>query len=344
MDALATQPQVTVVIPNWNTKHWLRGCLEGLRAQSYQDFQIILVDNGSTDGSLAFVKQHYPEVQILAFATNQGFAPAVNAGIRQSHAKYVALLNVDTIPRPDWLLALVKTMERSPSTVGSLASKMLNLEHPDIIDDAGDVLSWYGSARKRGMDEPADAYDEEKEVFSACAGAALYRRTFLEETGGFDESFGSYLEDIDLGLRGQMLGYRCFFVPNAKVLHHSHGSGLSRSRYICLMTRNRLKLLTKNIPWPLLLKHCRTLIYGQIYFFLVYKRPLHSMAGTISWLITLPHTLRQRRNIQRENRISNQALDALLSNELGEIPLREILRRKVHKGLHSASSFLKRKP
>ncbi len=328
----AVLPEVTVVIPNWNTKHWLRGCLEGLRAQNYQGVQVILVDNGSTDGSVAFVRQNYPEVQILSFAKNRGFAPAVNAGIRQSSSKYVALLNVDTVPRPDWLLALVETMERSPSRVGSLASKMLNLENPDIIDDAGDVLSWYGSARKRGLGEPAKAYNKEEEVFSACAGAALYRRSFLEETGEFDESFGSYLEDIDLGLRGQMLGYRCLFVPGAEVLHHSHGSGLSRSRYVYLVTRNRLKLLTKNIPSPLLLKHRRTLIYGQIYFFLVYKRPLHSIAGTMSWLATLPHTLRQRRGIQRQKQIPNQELDVLLSDGLGEMPLRDILRSRLQRG------------
>jgi len=328
----AVQPEVTVVIPNWNTRHWLQGCLDGLRAQNYQGFGVILVDNSSTDGSVAFVKQNYPEVQILSFAKNRGFAPAVNAGIRQSSSEYVALLNVDTLPRPDWLLALVETMERSPSRVGSLASKMLNLENPDIIDDAGDILSWYGSARKRGLGEPAKAYNKEEEVFSACAGAALYRRSFLEETGGFDESFGSYLEDIDLGLRGQMIGYRCLFVPQAEVLHHSHGSGLSRSGYVYLMTRNRLKLLTKNIPSPLLLKHRRTLIYGQIYFFLVYKRPLHSIAGTISWVATLPHTMRQRRGIQRQKQISNQELDALLSDDLGEIPLRDILRSRLQRG------------
>jgi len=325
------QPQVTIVIPNWNNMRWLPGCLDGLSEQRYRDFQIILVDNGSTDGSVAFVRKHYPQVQILTFAKNRGFAPAVNAGIQQSRSRYVALLNTDTIPRPNWLHCLMETMESSPPDVGCLAPKMLKLGDPNVIDDAGDILSWYGSARKRGMGEPADTYTKVEQVFSACAGAALYRRAFLEDVGGFDESFTSYLEDIDLGLRGCLMGYRCLYVPGAEVLHQSHGSGIARSRYVYLMTRNRLRLLTKNIPLPLLLKHVWTLLHGQLYFFLVYKKPVHSIAGTLAWFIDLRYILRQRRDIQRKRRISNRELDAALSNDMGEIPLREILRNKLRR-------------
>ncbi len=329
MSTLVSEPQVTVVIPNWNTQHWLPGCLDGLRAQCYRDFQIILVDNGSTDGSVAFVEQHYHEVQVLAFAENRGFAPAVNAGIRQTRSQYVALLNTDTVPRPNWLLSLVETMEASPPDVGCLASRMLELDAPTVIENAGDILSWYGSARKRGAGEPAEMYNESEEVFSACAGAALYRRVFLEKVGGFDESFDSYLEDIDLGLRGRLLGYRCLYVPSAEILHQGHGAGLAHSRYVYLVTRNRLALLLKNIPSALLLKHSWTLLYGQIYFFLVYKRPFHSLVGIIAFLLALSHILRRRRIIQQQRKIPNEALETMLSNDLGEIPLREILEHKL---------------
>lgn len=329
MNAPAPWPRITVVIPNWNTQRWLAGCLDGLRAQHYRDFRIILVDNGSTDNSLAFVRQHYSEVQILAFAKNMGFASAVNAGIQQSGSEYVALLNVDTLPQPDWLGSLVKTMEDSPPEVGCLGSKMLAMDNPGLIDDVGNTLSWYGSARKRGMGQPVAAYPEPEEIFSASAGAALYRRTFLEEVGDFDENFGSYLEDIDLGLRGRLLGYRYVYVPSAVVLHKVHGAGLARSRYVYLVTRNRLALLAKNIPLRLLFKHGRTLLYGQIYFFLVYKKPLHTLAGIISFLSALPRLVRQRRAIQKRKRISNQTLEALLSNELGEPSLREIVKKRL---------------
>ncbi len=322
-------PKVTIIIPNWNTQHWLPGCLDGLRAQSFRDFRILLVDNGSNDDSIALVKQHYPEVEFLAFTENRGFAVAVNTGIQQSCSEYVALLNVDTVPQPDWLASLVEVMEQSPSDVGCLASKMLVLEHPDLLDDVGNVLSWYGSAIKRGRGKPAEDYAEMEEIFSACAGAALYRRIFLEAVGNFDEYFVSYLEDVDLGLRGQLFGYRCLFVPQAKVLHQWRGSSLPRSKYVYLATRNRLTLLLKNIPWQLLFKHSPTLLYGQFYFFLVYKKPLYSLAGISSFLLALPHILDQRRIIQKRKKISNQRLEALLSRELGEPALRNIIKTKL---------------
>ncbi|MBI1877795.1 MAG: glycosyltransferase family 2 protein, partial [Chloroflexi bacterium] len=287
------------------------------------------VDNGSTDDSVAFVRQHYPEVEVLPFAENRGFAAAVNAGIQQANTEYVVLLNPDTIPQPDWLANLVHTIAGSPPEVGGLASKMLSLSTPDLMDDAGDTLSWYGSARKRGLGQPADAYTKAVEVFSTCAGAALYRRCFLSEVGGFDESFGSYLEDIDVGLRGRLLGYRYLYVPDAQILHQSHGAAIARSRYIYLMTRNRLALLVKNIPWELLVKYSPRLIYGQVYFFLVYKRPLHSLAGILSFVAALPHILRQRQIIQKGKRISNQALETMLSDDLGEPPLSDILRTRL---------------
>lgn len=322
-------PTVTIVIPNWNTQHWLPGCLAGLQAQTYRNFRVIMVDNGSTDNSVAWVQQHYPEVEIIAFAENRGFAVAVNAGIRQAATEYIALLNVDTVPQPQWLAELVKTMAESPAEIGALASKMLSLGNPGVIDDAGDTLSWYGSARKRGLGQPAEHYTEPIEVFSVCAGAALYRRTFLEETRGFDESFGSYLEDIDLGLRGRLLGYRYLYVPTAPILHQSHGAGLVRSRYVYLMMRNRLALLVKSIPLALFLKHGYTLLFGQFYFLLVYKKPFHAVAGIFSFLAALPQILRQRRLIQHGKKISNEALDPMLSDQLGEPSLRNIIKARL---------------
>jgi GT2 family glycosyltransferase len=329
MSANKLYPKVTIVIPNWNTERWLKGCLDSLRAQTFQDFQIILVDNGSTDNSVAFVQTHYPEVEILTFKENKGFAPAVNAGIWHTHSEYVALLNVDTEPYPDWLASLVKVMEQSPPDVGCLASKMLSLQNPNIIDDAGNTLSWYGSAVKRGNGEPATAYVQLEEVFSASGGATLYRRSFLEELGGFDESFVTYLEDVDLGLRGRLLGYRCLYVPTAQILHQWGGAEIPRPKYVYLVTRNRLALIIKNIPGSLLIKHSPTLLYGQIYFFLVYKKPLYSLAGTLRFLMALPYILRQRYSIQRSKKISSQALESSLSIELGEPGLWTILKNKL---------------
>ena len=329
MNQSAIRSKVTIVIPNWNTQRWLPGCLDSLQAQHFRDFRVILVDNGSTDNSVTLVRQRYPEVEIVSFPENRGFAAAVNAGIQQVDTEYVVLLNPDTVPQPDWLAHLVKTIEASPPEVGGLASKMLSLSNPHMMDDAGDTLSWDGSARKRGGGQKAQDYTEAVEVFSVCAGAALYRRCFLNEVGGFDEGFGSYLEDVDLGLRGRLLGYRYLYVPDAPILHQSHGAGLARSRYVYLMTRNRLALLVKNIPFKLLLKHSPRLLYGQFYFFLVYKKPFHSVAGTLSFLAALPRILRERQVIQNRKRISNQALETMLSDELGEPRLRDIVKTKL---------------
>ncbi len=321
-----SEAQVTVVIPNWNTRRWLPGCLDGLRRQSYRDFRVVLVDNGSTDDSLAFVEAHYPEVEVVALGQNRGFSPAVNAGIRHTDSEYVVLLNVDTRPQPDWLANLVRTIEQAPAQVGSLACKMLAMNNPAVLDDAGNSLSWYGSACKRGHGQPATAYNEPEAVLSACGGAALYRRSFLEAVGGFDEHFTSYLEDVDLGLRGQLLGYQCWYVPSARVLHQWGGAGIPRPRYVYFSTRNRLTLLLKNIPWPLLLKHSPRLLYGQLYFFLVYKKPFYALAGMAAFLVALPRILRQRWAIQQQRKIPNRAVEALLTDRLGEPGLVDIIK------------------
>lgn len=321
--------RVSVIVPNWNTRRWLPGCLEALKAQTYRDFEIIVVDNGSTDGSVAFIQQHYPDIGLLPLSKNQGFAVAVNTGIKVSRSDYVVLLNVDTIPRPDWLESLVTVIEQSPPEIGFLASKMLNLDQPELLDNAGDSFSWYGSSWKRGKGGPAVNYDRPDEILSACAGAALYRRSFFDTVGLFDEEFNSYLEDVDLGLRGQLLGYRCRYVPQAEVLHQGQGAEIPRPRYVYFSTRNRLMVLTKNIPLPLLLKHSYTLLFGQFYFFLVYKKPLASLKGYADFLRRLPLILKKRRQILGRKKISNQALDNLLTRDLNEPSLTEIFLSKL---------------
>ncbi|MCB0166193.1 MAG: glycosyltransferase family 2 protein [Anaerolineae bacterium] len=325
---MADSPKVTVIIPNWNTRRWLLGCLDALDAQTFRDFQVVVVDNGSTDDSVAFIRGNYPDVRVITLPENRGFAVAVNTGIRATRSDYIALLNVDTIPRPYWLASLVEIADQSPPDIGFLASKMLNLDQPDLIDDAGDSFSWYGSSWKRGQGEPAAHHNEPNEVFSACAGAALYRRCFFEEVGLFDEDFNSYLEDIDLGLRGRLLGYRGWYVPGAEVLHQGQGAGIPRPRYVTFSTCNRLTILIKNIPLALLVRHSYTLLFGQFYFFLVYKKPFHSAKGYAFFFRNLPLILQKRRAILGGKKISNQTLDRLLTNDLNEPSLRTIFLTK----------------
>ena len=309
-------PKASLIIPNWNGALWLPGCLEALKGQSYQDFHVLLVDNGSTDESIELAKKHYPRIEIIVLKQNIGFAAAVNVGIRNSQSDYIALLNADTIPKPDWLLNLVRTMETSSPEVGSLASKMLDMSNPDIIENGGDILTWQGAAIKRGHGFSADEFNRLEDIFSPCAGAALYRRSYFETLGGFDECFFAYLEDVDLGLRGRLLGYCCLFVPTAEVIHKGHSSSLDQSMYVRLMTKNRLMLILKNIPFRLLLKNVFALLHGQFYFLICYKKPISSLIGYISFIPFIFHTFRERRSIMRRCKLSHIEIDALLMKKM----------------------------
>ena len=233
----------------------------------------------------------------MQLATNTGFAEAANVGIRAAVSPYVVLLNTDTEVHPDWLSKLVTCIERAPPTVAAVSSQMLKMEDPTLIEDAGDELSWYGAATKRGHSEPAANFNQAAEVFSPCAGAAIYRRSFLEATGGFDEAFFAYLEDVDLGLRGRLMGFRYLYEPQAKLIHKGHGSGMLQDTYVELITRNRLMLLAKNVPARLLLRHAAKILYGQAYFFADYARPWASLKGYASLVALLPDIGRKRRAV-----------------------------------------------
>lgn len=325
----AARPRVSVVIPNYNGAGWLPGCLDALAAQTFRNSEVLLVDNGSTDPSRPLLRERYAHVRLIALARNTGFAAAVNIGIRAARGEYVALLNTDTVARPDWLAALVQALDQSPADTGAVASRMLSLDDPSRIDDAGDALSWTGAAEKLGHGEPASKFTHRGEVFSVCAGAALYRRSFLEAVRGFDERFFAYLEDVDLGLRGRLLGYRYVFEPAAQVLHKGHGSALPRADYVRLITRNRLLLFAKSVPLWLLLKHLPQLLYGQLYFLIAYRRPGASLAGYASLLPCIPHVWRERRRARASRRIGVAELDRMLTTRMREPPLRVLLRHRL---------------
>lgn len=329
--AAAAEARVTVVVPIWNSARWLPGCLDALRRQSFRGFRLVVVDDGSTDGGAEIVRARWPEAEVVAFADNRGFARAVNAGIARATTPYVALLNADTRPEEGWLGALVARLDAGAEEIGAVASLMLRLDDPTRVDDAGDLLSWYGAARKRGHGEPAARFAEPVEVFSACAGAALYRRSLFAAVGPFDERFGSYFEDVDLGLRSRLAGFRCVYAPAARVLHQGQASGTPRGAYVALVTRNRLMAFAKSVPARLLLRHLGRLAFGQLYFFLAYRRPLRSLAGFLGFLRALPHVARERRRILASRAISDPALAAALTTDLGEPPLRALLRRRLRR-------------
>ena len=304
--------KITVVIPNWNGMRWLPACLEALERQDLTEFRTIVVDNGSTDGSVTFIRKNYRDVEIIELAGNTGFANAANTAIARSASPYVVLLNADAQVYPDWLSTLLGRIEDSPPEVGAINSQLLRMDEPERIDDAGDELSWYGAATKRGYNQAAGDFQEESEIFSTCAAACLYRREFLVATGGFDVDFFAYLEDVDLGLRGRLLGYRYLYLPKAKVLHKGHGTSFSHSRYVEIVTCNRLVLFAKNIPVRLLMRHAARLLYGQIYFIVAYARPWSSIKGYLSFAARLPRILAKRQSILKHISLDPDQIDALL--------------------------------
>ncbi len=240
--------KVTVVIPNYNGEQFLRPCLDGLRAQEGAEMEVLVVENASQDRSLELLSE-YPEVRVLAMAKNLGFAGGVNAGIRAARTPYVILLNNDTVPEPGYVKALTDAIESDPR-IFSVSAKMVSMDRPDIMDDAGDMYSLPGWAFQRGVGQPAARYGEPCEVFTACAGAAIYRRSLLQKTGLFDENHFAYLEDVDVGWRARLLGYKNVYCPRAVVRHV--GSGTSGSKYndfkVRLTARNSLYVTWKNMP------------------------------------------------------------------------------------------------
>ena len=306
--------------------HWLSDCLESLYNQDLPYFNTIIVDNGSTDGSVQFITGHYPQVDLVELPRNLGFAKAVNIGIEKSTTPYIALLNTDTIVYTEWLSSLVQKIEISPPEIGAISPKMLRMDYRDRVDDAGDEMSWYGIATKRGYNEPASAYEDEVEVFSPSGGASLYRREFLSRTGGFDAAFFAYLEDVDLGFRGRLLGYRYLYLPTAKVLHKGHGSGIQSSLHVKLVTRNRLFLFAKNCPSNLLFEHALKLLYGELYLFIVHRHPLASLKGYWSFVINLRATMKIRRQQIKHIKIRRSEIRSMFHTRTPYPPLRYIIR------------------
>ncbi|MCX6677060.1 MAG: glycosyltransferase family 2 protein [Methanothrix sp.] len=303
---------VSVIIPNWNGGRWLDGCLNALESQDFRDFEVLVVDDASTDGSMDHLEERFPSVRALRLTEHHGFAGAVNAGVFATCGDYVVLLNNDTLPSTSFIKNLICAMDMMPPDIGSLASCMRSMDNPMLLDDTGDIFTWYGHALKRGHGRPVVEFMEDSEILCACAGAALYRRAFLNDVGGFDKEFVSYLEDLDLGLRGRLLGYRCLFVASAKVLHKGHGSNLPTGEYIRFVTRNRLMLIGKNLPFSLLVRHFHQLLIGQLDLFIQYRHPLDSFIGYLSFLRRIPHVLRERRRILARKALSDQEIDRLL--------------------------------
>lgn len=244
------RPRVSVVIPNLNGRNLLGDCLVSLEKQSFRDFEVILVDNGSDDRSVDFVKDNFRwVVKIIENSENKGFAAASNQGIRASDGDYIALLNNDTEAHPQWLEELVMAGDGTPDA-GMFASKTLFFDDRNIIDTAGHLFYPDGLNRGRGRLEIDEGqYDDKTDVFFPSGCAALYRRAMLDEIGLFDERHFAYGDDTDIGIRGRLADWKCVFVPEARVYHHySMTTGMYSPAKVYLVERNRIWIVWKYFP------------------------------------------------------------------------------------------------
>ena len=244
----AAHPTVSVVIPNWNGLRWLDPCLEALQAQDRPPDEIIVVDNGSTDGSVNHLRATHPDVDVHELGANTGFAHAANRGVERARGEFVALVNTDVVLAPDWLSRLAAALADDPAAA-AVACKMVSLTDPGVIYDAGDILRRDGACEQRGRFGRDDGrWDQPGEVFGACAGAALYRRPVLRALGGFDERYFAYLEDVDLALRIRLAGWRCRYEP-AVARHAGEGSsGQLPGGHHRLVARNTVVLVARWFP------------------------------------------------------------------------------------------------
>ncbi len=272
-------PLLSIIIPNWNGKKFLQECIDSLQEQTFHDFEVILVDNGSIDGSAEFVEERYGRwVQVIRNAKNLGFAEGNNVGIRIARGKYIVALNNDTVADPKWLEELIKPAETDPS-VGMCFPKILSYFRPTIIDATGELLSRDGLNRARGQfEEDRGQYDSDVEIFYPPACGALYRKTMLDEIGLFDEDFFAYGEDTDLGLRGRWAGWQCIYIPQSIIYHKGSGTTGRYSPFKAFyVERNRIWIIVKCFPvTPLLMSPVYTLLR---YFFQGYGALAHRGAA-----------------------------------------------------------------
>jgi GT2 family glycosyltransferase len=341
---------ISVVLVNWNHCKLLKACLQSLKGQQVnQPFEVVVVDNGSTDGSAEMVRGERSgnalRIVLVQNPENRGFCAANNQGFAVSDAEFVALLNNDAEADPGWLQALASAFEGRPD-VGMAASKILVHEDPRRIDKVGHLIYPDGQNRGRGTGELDEGqYDRVEEVLWPDGCAAMYRRSMLDQIGGFDEDFFAYADDAELGLRARIAGWKCLYIPGAVVRHHRGATlGLRSSRRLELIERNRVLLAAKLFPWTLLWLNgfyyamrlgagawAALLGQGEIGKFPGLGGKLQAafalLKGDLAALWMIPRMLRKRRGIERIRKLSPRAVRKLILEH--RIRLKELMRQAV---------------
>lgn len=308
---------ISILIINWNGQRFMDELIQSILRQTYQDFEIILVDNASSDGSVEHVARNYSGVEILSLDRNFLFSTAANRGFARSRGKYIALLNNDVVISPNWLFEMKKSMDSDP-TIAACACKMLFYNQPHLLNAAGDCLQIDGLGRNIGYQKKdSERYNLPAWVFGACAGAALYRRSALEKIGWFDKDFSMIFEDVDFNFRANLLGYRFRYVPSATAYHHHCASiGILSDLNVYFSSKNDLIVLLKNLPLSLFLRNLVPILKAQIIQALTcvyHRRSWAYFRGKTRYLSQIPKMMGKRAEIQQSKVLKTKDIRNLLS-------------------------------
>jgi GT2 family glycosyltransferase len=313
-------PEISVIIPHWNAKHLLETCLTALRRQTFRDFETILVDNGSEDGSPDYVRTSFPEVKLLALPDNRGFTGGVLVGYEQASGELIVLLNNDTEADSRWLEEIRKASHAYPEA-GSFASKMIYFDERSRIENCGFDMGIAGSVVDLGRDELCGPeWSQPRKVFGGCGGAVAYRRRMLEDVGFLDADFVMIYEDTDLSFRAQLRGYECVYVPDAIVYHRYRVTiGKVPSRQVFYSQRNIEFVYLKNMPLALILRSLpQRLLYevGAAIYFCKKRNGSAFLRAKLDVLRCLPSIWRKRKEIQNRRTMTDWQMRKVLQKSL----------------------------
>lgn len=315
MFVLHSTKLVSIIVVNWNGLNLIKGCIDSIYAQTFSDYEIIIVDNASEDGSVAFIKKNYPQVVVLQQAENTGFTGGNIAGFNASSGDFIVLLNNDAVLTDQWLEVMVAAF-MVDSSIGLCSSKIV-IAGTNLVDSVGDAFTTAFTGTKMGEYEPESKFTESRFVSGACAAAVIYRREMLEQIGFLDEDFFFNHEDTDLNLRAWLSGWRCLFVPEAVVYHKVSASvGELSDKGVYYFSRNNEWVWVKNIPSNLIIGTIMQRIVYELsafaFFCIIKGKWLAFLCGKIDAIRKLPAMLKKRKYIQQNIRLSNSEIKASL--------------------------------